>query len=245
MYIDLAQVDETLHCSILRLLLVGDTETWYNCLTNETQHNFRQLEEAFRKQYVDPSSNKFAMLSDLRVRVQGPNESLRTFLTEAGARLKAMGYPRDLWLDLIYPVLLPSIQGFAAHISSYDKILAECDHIERTARSVQPPPTTMSAINVTQLLPMQQSESQLLESIDKLQTSIARLNVESPSNSATQQNSRPEPRPQFNRRQNRPPNSNSTVRCYYCNNMGHIQRDCRKQHNDMSRCRDFNNYAQN
>jgi hypothetical protein len=28
MYIDLAQVDETLHCSILRLILVGYAETW-------------------------------------------------------------------------------------------------------------------------------------------------------------------------------------------------------------------------
>jgi hypothetical protein len=42
MYTDLAQVDETLHCSILRLLLVGDAKTWYNSLTNETQNNFRQ-----------------------------------------------------------------------------------------------------------------------------------------------------------------------------------------------------------
>jgi hypothetical protein len=90
---------------------VGDAETWYNSLTNATQNNFRQLEEAFKNQYIDPISNKFAMLSDLRVRVQGHHESLRTFLTEAGARLKAMGYPRELWLDLIYPVLLPSIQN--------------------------------------------------------------------------------------------------------------------------------------
>jgi hypothetical protein len=45
------------------------------------------------------------MLSDLRMRVQGSNESLRSFLTEAGAKLKAMGYPREIWLDLIYPAL--------------------------------------------------------------------------------------------------------------------------------------------
>jgi hypothetical protein len=130
------------------------------------------------------------MLSDLRVRVQGPNESLRTFLNEAGARLKAMSYSRELWLDLIYPVLLPAIQnvlqGFATHISSYDELLAECDRMERTARSVQPPPTAISAINATQLLPFQHAESQLLYSIDKLQASIARLNVESPTNSTSQ-----------------------------------------------------------
>jgi hypothetical protein len=177
MYIDLAQVDETLHCSILRLLLVGDAETWYNSLTNETQNNFRQLEEAFKNQYIDPTSNKFAMLSDLRVRVQGHHESLRTFLTEAGARLKAMGYPRELWLDLIYPVLLPSIQnvlqGFATHITDFDELLTECDRMERTARSVQPPPTALAAINAAQLLPFQNNDSSLIESIDKLQASIA------------------------------------------------------------------------
>jgi hypothetical protein len=135
------------------------------------------------------------MLSDLRVRVQGHHESLRTFLTEAGARLKAMGYPRDLWLDLIYPVLLPSIQnvlqGFATHITDYDELLTECDRMERTARSVQPPPTAMSAINAAQLLPFQNYDSSLKESIEKLQASIARLNVETPKNSNNQRESIP------------------------------------------------------
>jgi hypothetical protein len=249
MYIDLAQVYTTLHCSILRLLLVGDAETWYNSLTDETQLNFRQLEGAFRNQYIDPVSNKFAMLSDFRVRVQGPNESLRTFLTEAGAPLKAMGYPRELWLDLIYPVLLPSIQnvlqGFATNITSYDELLAECDRIERTARLVQPPPTVISAINTTQLLPFPLTESQLLGSSDKLQASIARLNVESPQNNNNQRDSRPRVRPQFDRPSNRSPNFNTLPRCFYCNITGHVQRDCRKKRHDMTRHRNFSNFNQN
>jgi hypothetical protein len=45
------------------------------------------------------------MLSDLRIRVQGSNESLRSFLTEAGAKIKAMGYSREIWLDLVYAAL--------------------------------------------------------------------------------------------------------------------------------------------
>jgi hypothetical protein len=205
MYTDLAQVDETLHCSILRLLLVGDAETWYNSLTNETQNNFRQLEEAFKNQYIDPISNKFAMLSDLRVRVQGHHESLRTFLTEAGARLKAMGYPRELWLDLIYPA-------------------------------------AMSAINAAQLLPFQNQDTSLMESIDKLQASIARLNVESPqTNNNNQRDSRPRSRQQFDRPSNKSPNFNQPPRCFYCNITGHIQRDCRKKRNDMNRRRNFSN----
>jgi hypothetical protein len=63
-------------------------------------------------------TNKFTMLLDLRRRVQGSNESLRSIFMEAGAKLKAMGYPREIWLDLIYPTLHGSVQslltGFAA-----------------------------------------------------------------------------------------------------------------------------------
>jgi hypothetical protein len=228
---------------------VGDVETWYNSLTNETQNNFRQLEEAFKNQYIDPTSNKFAMLSDLRVRVQGHHESLRTFLTEAGARVKAMGYPRELWLDLIYPVLLPSIQnvlqGFAANITDFDELLAECDRIERTARSVQPPPNAMAAINAAHLLPFQNNDFSLIESIDKLQASIARLNVETPQNSNNQRDSRPRPRSQFDRLSNRSLNFNPPPRCFYCKITGHIQRDCRKKRNDMARHRNFSNFNQN
>jgi hypothetical protein len=187
------------------------------------------------------------MLSDLRVRVQGHHESLRTFLTEARARLKAMGYPRELWLDLIYPVLLPSIQtvlqGFAPHITDYDELLTECDRMERTAKSVQPLPTAMSAINAAQLLPFQTTDPSLMESIDKLQASIARLNVESPqnNNNNNQRDSRPRSRQQFDRPSNKSPNFNQPPRCFYCNISGHIQRDCRKKRNDMARRRNFSN----
>jgi hypothetical protein len=189
------------------------------------------------------------MLSDLRVRIQGPNESLRPFLTEVGARLKAMGYPRELWLDLIYPVLLPSIQnvlqGFATNITSYDELLAECDRMERTARSVQPPPTAMAAINAAQLLPCQHNDSLVLESLDKLHASIARLNVESPQNSNNVRDSRPRSRPQFDRPSNRSTNFNPPPRCFYCNIIGHVQHDCRKKCNDMARRRNFSNFNQN
>jgi hypothetical protein len=160
-----------------------------------------------------------------------------------------MGYPRELWLDLIYPVLLPSIQnvlqGFTTHITSYDELLNECDRMERTARSVQPPPTAMAAINAAQFLPLQYDDSHLLESIDKLQSSIARLNVESPQNNNNQRDSRPRARPQFDRPSNRSPNFNPPPHCFYCNITGYVQRDCRKKRNDMARRRNFSNSDQN
>jgi hypothetical protein len=43
-----------------------------------------------------PLTNRFTMLADLRMRIQGCNESLRSYLTEAGTKLKAMNYPREL-----------------------------------------------------------------------------------------------------------------------------------------------------
>jgi hypothetical protein len=141
-YLELAEVEESVYCSLLRLLLVDDAETWFNSLTSETQTDFAALEQAFKRQYILPMTNKFTMLSDLRLRVQGSNESLRSFLTEAGAKLKAMGYPREIWLDLIYPALHGSVQslltGFAAENGTYDSLLNDCDRIERMAKSVCP-----------------------------------------------------------------------------------------------------------
>jgi hypothetical protein len=123
-YLELAEVEESVYCSLLRLLLVEDAETWFNSLKSETQTDFAALEQAFRRQYILPMTNRFTMLSDLRMRVQGSNESLRSFLTEAGAKLKAMGYPREIWLDLIYPALYGSVQslltGFAAENGTYN-----------------------------------------------------------------------------------------------------------------------------
>jgi hypothetical protein len=165
-----------------------------------------------------------------------------------------MGYPRELWLDLIYPVLLPSIQnvlqGFATHITDFDELLTECDRMERTDRSVQPPPTAMATINAAQLLPFQNNDSSLIESIDKLQASIARLNVENTQNANNQRESRPRPRPHFDRPQfdrpsNRSPKFNPPPRCFYCNITGNIQCDCRKKRNDMTRRRNFSNFNQN
>jgi hypothetical protein len=70
-YLDLADVEDSVYCTLLRFLLVGDAETWFNSLPNQVQHIFCALEEAFHTQYFIPNTNKFAMLSDLRVRIQG------------------------------------------------------------------------------------------------------------------------------------------------------------------------------
>jgi hypothetical protein len=53
-----------------------------------------------------------------------------------------MGYPREIWLDLIYPALHGSVQslltGFAAENGTYDSLLNDCDRIERMSKSVCP-----------------------------------------------------------------------------------------------------------
>jgi hypothetical protein len=105
------------------------------------------------------------------------------------------------------------------------------------------PPTALSAINVTQMLFVLQSELQLLNSIDKLQASIVRLNVVSSQNSNNL--TRSKSRPQFDRSANRSAYFNLPPRCFYCNITGHVQRECRKRRNDMARRRNFSNFNQN
>jgi hypothetical protein len=125
-YLDLAEVDDAACCSLLRLLLTDEAETWFNSLRTETQTNFVALEQAFKAQYILPMTNKFTMLADLRMRIQGCNEILRSYLTKAGAKLKAMNYPRDLWLDFIYPTLQPMVQTLLAGFAS-DNGLTLCN----------------------------------------------------------------------------------------------------------------------
>jgi hypothetical protein len=133
--------------------LTDEAETWFNSLRTETQTNFHALEQAFKAQYMLPLTNRFTMLADLRSRIQGCNESLRSYLTEAGAKLKAMNYPRELWLDFIYPTLQPTVQtlltGFASENGSFDSLLQDCDRIERMAKTMTPtPPPTFSVNSV-------------------------------------------------------------------------------------------------
>jgi hypothetical protein len=55
--------------------------------------------------------NKQIMLADIRAHIQRPTESLRAFLTDVGARLKTIDYPKNIWLDLIFTSLRPEIQA--------------------------------------------------------------------------------------------------------------------------------------
>jgi hypothetical protein len=75
-YLRLAEVDSTLFCSLTRLLLGEEAEQWFNFLPELTQREFKRLENAFYLQYVKPQTQKLPRLADLRVRDQGPNESL-------------------------------------------------------------------------------------------------------------------------------------------------------------------------
>jgi hypothetical protein len=60
-----------------------------------------------------------------------------------------MNYPRELWLDFIYPTLQPTVQtlltGFASENGSFDSLLQDCDRIERMAKTMTPQlPSTFS-----------------------------------------------------------------------------------------------------
>jgi hypothetical protein len=150
-YLDLADVDDAACCSLLGLLLTDEAENGFNSLRTETQTTFNALAQAFDAQYILPLSTRFTMLADLRMRLQGCNESLRSYLTKAGAKLKVMNYSRELWLDFIYPTLQPTIQtlptGFSSENGSFDSLLNDNERIERMAKTMNPTPLSTLSTN--------------------------------------------------------------------------------------------------
>jgi hypothetical protein len=209
----------------LRLLLTDEAETWFNSLRTETQANFLALEQAFKAQYILPTTNKFTMLADLRMRVQGCNESLRSYLTEAGAKLKAMNYPRDLWLDFIYPTLQPTVQtlltGFASDNGSFDSLLQDCDRIERMAKTINPAPASSFLVNAmnsetdltTRAILIQNSAVD--DKLDKIEKRLAQMTI-------TDKKSQSVP----NLTNVGRPSPGSNVVCFFCGKTGHLKRNC-------------------
>jgi hypothetical protein len=167
------------------------------------------------------------MLADLRMRVQGSNESLRSFLTEAGAKLKAMGYPREIWLDLIYPALHGSVQllltGFAAENGTYDSVLNDCDRIERMSKSVCPTQQTftVNAMYVDQ----NRTKPDIL-----LQNSIVDEKLQNRKDFGTnlfEHDLEQRTKVNFTKYSNSSQNTRKPpIRCFFCDKVDHIKRHC-------------------
>jgi hypothetical protein len=86
-YLKLAQPSEEQKCTLLRMQLAGEAETWFTTLDNRTQHDFGLLEIAFENHFILPSQNRSKQITDLRNRIQGQNESVRSFITDISAKL--------------------------------------------------------------------------------------------------------------------------------------------------------------
>jgi hypothetical protein len=77
----------------------------------------------FREQFVIPTRDKHKRLAIIKNKTQGHSESLQSFLTDIGANLNAINYPRNLWLDLIFSSLKPELQQAIkcfAHDATFD-----------------------------------------------------------------------------------------------------------------------------
>jgi hypothetical protein len=140
-YLRLAEVDKGLFCSLTRLLLREEAEKWFNFLPEVTQKQFILLERAFKQQYIRPQAARLTKLAEIRARVQRQNESLRGFLVDIGSKLKAIGYRRELWLDLVYPTLRPQQQSAILNfgieeIKTFDDLLESAEKIEMIANAL-------------------------------------------------------------------------------------------------------------
>jgi hypothetical protein len=144
-------------------------------------------------------------------------------LTEAGAKLKAMGYPRDIWLDLIYPALHPSVQslltGFAAENGSYDLLLNDCDRIERMSKSVCPTQQTFT-VNALYVDPDRPKQTTLLQDsmvdqkLQKIEQTLAQISLNNTLNTKPKS---------FLFNNTSQQSGKSPIRCYFCSRVGHIK----------------------
>jgi hypothetical protein len=202
--------------------LTNEAETWFNSLRTEAQTNFNSLEQAFKAKYILPLTNRFTMLADFRMRIQGCIESLRSYLNEAGAKLKAMNYPRELWLDFIYPTLQPKVQTLLTGFASFDSLLQDCDRIERMVKTMTPaPPSTFSIndvnseteLNTRAILIQNSAVDDKLATIEKR---LAQMSFHN-NNSKSTPDLRNIGRQSFN---------NQDKTCFFCGKTGHIKCTC-------------------
>jgi hypothetical protein len=136
-----------------------------------------------------------------------------------------MNYPRDLWLDFIYPTLQPTVQtlltGFASENGSFDSLLQDCDSIERVAKTMNLIAASTFSVNAlnseTELktCPILIQNSAVDDKLAKIKKRLAQMSMKDNKSKSVPDLTNVGRRPQ-----------NQSKNCFFCGISGHIKREC-------------------
>jgi hypothetical protein len=232
-YLQIVQPSEDQKCALLVMHLAGDAEIWFSSLDSHIQQDFGLLEIAFKKYFITPSQDRSKQLSDLKNRFQGPNESVRSFITELSAKLRLIDLPRHFWLDFILQGIKPEIQIMLKAVGYSNDIEEFIVQAERIESAVVKPSTLLSTntLTVTQSPVSIQTELEITmtDQLDKIQKCTEDL-VKKINNVNFQKNANPKAKSTkhvYVRKQTGYTRNQRQPRvCYTCGIPGHISRNC-------------------
>jgi hypothetical protein len=232
-YLALAQPSERQKCSLLRMQLAGEAETWFFTLDDRTQNDFGLLEIAFEQYYIIPSQNRSKQISDLRHRFQGPNEPVRSFITDVCAKLSVIKFPRQFWLDIILPGIRPEIQTMLTALGtpkSIDEFITQAERIELAVSKPRLHTTSATEIFTAPATLNTFNETKLASAIDKLQKQTDDMvkkinNISVSGNYTANKSTSRQPSSQQTRARNNKNQQQPGV-CYVCGQPGHYAARC-------------------
>jgi hypothetical protein len=211
--------------------LDGDAEIWFSTLDNHTQHDFGLLEVAFERHFITPSQDRSKQLSDLKHRFQGPNESVRSFITELSAKLRLIDLPRHFWLDFILQGIKPEIQTMSRAVgysNDIEEFIVQAERIESAVAKPSPLlPTNTITVTQSPVSIQTDLEVKMTDQLDKMQKCTEDL-VKKISNVNLQKNANPMVKSTNQHvyvRKQRGYQRQPRV-CYACGIPGHISRNC-------------------
>jgi hypothetical protein len=214
--------------------LAGDAETWFSTLDSHIQQDFGLLEIAFKRHFIEPSQDRSKQLSELKNRFQGPNESVRSFITELSAKLRLIDLPRHFWLDFILQGIKPEIKIMLTAVgysNDIEEFIVQAERIESAVAKPSPLLST-NTVTVTQSPVSLQTELEIkmTDQLDKMQKctedlvkKITNVNFQKNANAKAKSTNR---HGYIRKHRGYIRNQRQPRVCYNCGIPGHISRNC-------------------